>query len=93
MMLRQLHFSELDLVLHSRYVPQEGSTVFDSEVVKQVDERTTVLKPLPGDRSVCGLDGKALNLQSLFPFQFHFFVSGGNNDSCRKLNSHRYTAK
>lgn len=60
MMLRQLHFSELDLVLHSRYVPQEGSTVFDSEVVKQVEERTTVLKPLPGDRSVFGLDGNSI---------------------------------
>ena len=50
MMLRQLHFSELDLVLHSQYKPREGATVFDSEVVKRVEERTTILKPLPEDR-------------------------------------------
>ena len=50
MMLRQLHFSELDLVLHSQYKPRQGSTVFDSEVVKRVEERTTILKPLPEDR-------------------------------------------
>ena len=49
-MLRQLHFSELDLVLHSRYRPQPGATVFDSEEVKRVAERTTILKPLPEDR-------------------------------------------
>jgi hypothetical protein len=52
MMLRQLHFSELDLVLHSRYTPAEGRTVFDSEEVKAVEARTTVLPPLPEDRSV-----------------------------------------
>lgn len=51
MMLRQLHFSELDLVLHSRYTPAEGRTVFDSEEVKAVEARTTVLPPLPEDRS------------------------------------------
>ena len=50
MMLRQLHFSELDLVLHSRYRPQPGRTVFDSEEVKRVEARTTILKPLPEDR-------------------------------------------
>ena len=49
-MLRQLHFSELDLVLHSRYRPRPGHTVFDSEEVKRVAERTTILKPLPEDR-------------------------------------------
>ena len=49
-MLRQLHFSELDLVLHSRYRPQPGHTVFDSEEVKRVAERTTILKPLPEGR-------------------------------------------
>ena len=49
-MLRQLHFSELDLVLHSRYRPQPGATVFDSEEVKRIQERTTILKPLPEDR-------------------------------------------
>ncbi|CAL5226728.1 g9581 [Coccomyxa viridis] len=54
MMLRQLHFSELDLVLHSQYKPRQGSTVFDSEVVKRVEERTTILKPLPEDRFLCG---------------------------------------
>ncbi|CAK0786373.1 hypothetical protein CVIRNUC_009586 [Coccomyxa viridis] len=53
-MLRQLHFSELDLVLHSRYRPQPGATVFDSEEVKRVAERTTILKPLPEDRFLCG---------------------------------------
>ncbi len=52
MMLRQLHFSELDLVLHSRYTPAQGSTVFQSEEVKAVEARTTVLPPLPEDRSV-----------------------------------------
>ena len=50
MMLRQLHFSELDLKLHSAYEPREGATVFDSEVVKAVEARTTVMPPLPGDR-------------------------------------------
>ncbi|CAL8464147.1 g3682 [Coccomyxa elongata] len=54
MMLRQLHFSELDLVLHSRYTPTEGSTVFQSEEVKAVEARTTVLPPLPEDRFLCG---------------------------------------
>ena len=54
MMLRQLHFSELDLVLHSQYTPQEGGSVFDSEVVKRVEERTTILRPLPEDRFLCG---------------------------------------
>lgn len=49
-MLRQLYFSELDLVLHSRYRPQPGHTVFDSEEIKRVAERTTILKPLPEDR-------------------------------------------
>ena len=49
-MLRQLHFSELDLVLHSRYTPGQGSTVFQSEEVKAVEARTTVLPPLPEDR-------------------------------------------
>jgi hypothetical protein len=62
MMLRQLHFSELDLVLHSRYVPREGSTVFDSEEVKHVEERTTVLPPLPEDRSVFDLRRPELSL-------------------------------
>lgn len=54
MMLRQLHFSELDLVLHSRYRQQPGHTVFESEVVKAVEQRTTILKPLPEDRFLCG---------------------------------------
>ncbi|EIE24885.1 peptidase M3 family protein [Coccomyxa subellipsoidea C-169] len=53
-MLRQLHFSELDLVLHSRYEPAEGRTVFESEEVKAVESRTTVLPPLPEDRFLCG---------------------------------------
>lgn len=54
-MLRQLHFSELDLVLHSRFQPREGATVFDSEEVKAVEARTTVLPPLPEDRSALPL--------------------------------------
>ena len=49
-MLRQLHFSELDLVLHSRYAPAPGATVFDSPEVKAVEARTTVMPPLPEDR-------------------------------------------
>ena len=54
-MLRQLHFSELDLVLHSRYAPQPGATVFEAPEVKAVEARTTVMPPLPEDRCSPGL--------------------------------------
>ncbi|PNW73795.1 hypothetical protein CHLRE_13g572900v5 [Chlamydomonas reinhardtii] len=51
MMLRQLHFSCVDLELHSRFVPGQGKTVFD--VDQEVASRTLVRQPLPEDRFLC----------------------------------------
>jgi oligopeptidase A len=52
MTLRQIHFSSLDLDLHSDYVPGGGETVFDRE--RALAPRTTVMAPLPEDRFLCG---------------------------------------
>ncbi|KAG2436620.1 hypothetical protein HYH02_011555 [Chlamydomonas schloesseri] len=51
MMLRQLHFSCVDLELHSRFSPGQGKTVFD--VDQEVAARTLVRQPLPEDRFLC----------------------------------------
>ena len=52
MSLRQINFASTDLQLHARYEPQEGKTVFDSDIVKEVTAKTTVMLPLPEDRWV-----------------------------------------
>ncbi|GLC35598.1 hypothetical protein PLESTB_000189600 [Pleodorina starrii] len=51
MMLRQLHFSCVDLELHARFKPGQGKSVFD--VDQEVAARTLVMKPLPEDRFLC----------------------------------------
>ncbi|BAQ60962.1 oligopeptidase A [Geminocystis sp. NIES-3708] len=51
MMLRQLHFSFLDLELHSRYNPTNGET--PHQVRERISETTTVMKPLPEDQFLC----------------------------------------
>lgn len=50
-MLRQLHFSIIDLELHSRYQPNSGET--PHEWRDRIAETTTVMKPLPEDRFLC----------------------------------------
>ena len=52
MTLRQIHFASTDLELHARFTPGQGETIFDREA--KVAERTTVMKPLPEDRFLCG---------------------------------------
>jgi oligopeptidase A len=52
MMMRQLHFSLLDLELHARYTPGDGKSVFD--VDQALAKKTSVLPPLPFDRFLCG---------------------------------------
>jgi len=51
MMLRQVHFSALDLELHSSFVPGGGETVFDRD--RKVAERAAVFPPFPEDRFLC----------------------------------------
>lgn len=51
MMLRQLHFAQVDLELHSRFVPGAAETA--SDVNARVALRTTVMPPLPEDRFLC----------------------------------------
>ncbi|GIL75386.1 hypothetical protein Vretimale_7960 [Volvox reticuliferus] len=51
MMLRQLHFSSVDLELHARFKPGQGKSVYD--VDQEVAARTLVMKPLPEDRFLC----------------------------------------
>jgi oligopeptidase A len=51
LMLRQLFFSMTDLVLHQRFGAEASESVFD--VQRRVAERTTILPPLPEDRSLC----------------------------------------
>eukprot|EP00884_Botryococcus_braunii_P009689 jgi/Botrbrau1/18721/Bobra.0386s0044.1 len=53
MSLRQLNFALTDLELHAQYVPHNGSTVFDSDLVKEVTNKTTVMAPLPEERFLC----------------------------------------
>jgi oligopeptidase A len=50
-MLRQVHFSLIDLELHHRFDPDGAETPFD--VQRRVAETTTVLPPLPEDRFLC----------------------------------------
>ena len=51
MMLRQLHFSFLDLELHAHYDPDGNETAFD--VRDRAAETTTVMRPLPEDAFLC----------------------------------------
>ncbi|MGK7882503.1 MAG: M3 family metallopeptidase [Crocosphaera sp.] len=50
-MLRQLHFSFLDLELHHRYQPNGKEN--HAEVRNRIAEKTTVIKPLPEDAFLC----------------------------------------
>ncbi|HEY9676287.1 MAG TPA: M3 family metallopeptidase [Waterburya sp.] len=50
-MLRQLHFSLVDLELHHRYVPGRKETPAD--VRNRIGKTTTVLPPLPEDAFLC----------------------------------------
>lgn len=52
MTLRQIHFACTDLELHARFTAGGEETIFDRE--RKVAERTTVMKPLPEDRFLCG---------------------------------------
>jgi oligopeptidase A len=49
--LRQLHFSSVDIELHSRYRPGSNETAAD--VRHRVAKKTTVLPPLPEDSFLC----------------------------------------
>ncbi|MBW4545562.1 MAG: M3 family metallopeptidase [Symplocastrum torsivum CPER-KK1] len=50
-MLRQLHFSRIDLELHHRYLPGGNETAVD--VRKRIAKTTTILPPLPEDNFLC----------------------------------------
>ncbi len=50
-MLRQLHFSFVDLELHHRYVP--GGNETPSDVRSRIAKTTTILPPLPEDAFLC----------------------------------------
>ncbi|MBD0343349.1 MAG: M3 family metallopeptidase [Coleofasciculus sp. Co-bin14] len=50
-MLRQLHFSFVDLELHHRYVP--GGDETPSDVRNRIAKTTTILPPLPEDSFLC----------------------------------------
>ncbi|KJH71506.1 M3 family metallopeptidase [Aliterella atlantica] len=50
-MLRQLHFSQVDIELHHRYQPGNGETAND--VRNRIAQTTTVLPPLPEDAFLC----------------------------------------
>lgn len=50
-MLRQIHFSWVDLELHSRYQPNGPET--PEQVRRRLAEKTTVLPPLPEDAFLC----------------------------------------
>ncbi len=52
-MLRQLYFALMDLELHSRFDPKQGSA-FD--VQAKVAEKTTVITPLAEDRFLCSFE-------------------------------------
>ncbi|CAA7393959.1 unnamed protein product [Spirodela intermedia] len=49
--LRQIHFSVIDLELHSNYIPGGPETIY--EVDQRVGKRTQVIPPLPEDRFLC----------------------------------------
>jgi oligopeptidase A len=50
-MLRQLHFSLVDIELHHRYQPGQGET--PNQVRDRIAKTTTVLAPLPEDSFLC----------------------------------------
>ncbi|MEA5513535.1 M3 family metallopeptidase [Nodularia sp. UHCC 0506] len=50
-MLRQVHFSSVDLELHYRYRPGSGETAADMR--QKIAKTTTVLPPLPEDAFLC----------------------------------------
>jgi oligopeptidase A len=50
-MLRQLHFSRVDLELHHRYLP--GGNETPADVRSRIAKTTTVLAPLPEDNFLC----------------------------------------
>jgi oligopeptidase A len=50
-MLRQLHYSWVDLELHHRYQPGGGETA--EAIRRRLAEKTTVLPPLPDDHFLC----------------------------------------
>lgn len=50
-MLRQIHFSQVDLELHSNYTPGAGESIFDRDI--KVAARTQVMPTYPGDRFLC----------------------------------------
>ncbi|XP_042990125.1 probable cytosolic oligopeptidase A [Carya illinoinensis] len=50
--LRQLRFANLDLELHTKYVPGGSESIYDID--RRVSERTQVIPPLPEDRFLCG---------------------------------------
>lgn len=50
-LLRQLHFSLLDLELHHRYQPGQGET--PQQVRDRLAQTTTILPPLPEDAFLC----------------------------------------
>ncbi|KAG6702593.1 hypothetical protein I3842_07G042800 [Carya illinoinensis] len=49
--LRQLRFANLDLELHTKYVPGGSESIYDID--RRVSERTQVIPPLPEDRWIC----------------------------------------
>ena len=51
-MLRQLHFSSLDINLHTEFAPGQGETVHDRD--QAMASKTSVLPPLPENRFLCG---------------------------------------
>lgn len=51
MMLRQLHFSSLDLELHSRYVPGGDESIYDCD--RRLAAAILPMQPLPEDRFLC----------------------------------------
>lgn len=50
-MLRQLHFSRIDLELHHRYLP--GGNETPADVRSRIAKTTTILPPLPEDNFLC----------------------------------------
>jgi len=51
MMLRQIHFSCVDLELHARFTPGQGQSIFERDAA--VAQRTQVMPPFPEDRFLC----------------------------------------
>ena len=50
-MLRQVHFSRVDLELHSRYDPTGTESIFECD--RRLGQTTLPLQPLPEDRFLC----------------------------------------